>query len=465
MLAGGALAFAFIPIYTEFLTGEEKPDSNTLVSQVINLVMLLVIAASLLAAIAAPMLVYRVVAPDFPAATQALTIQLMRILLLSTVLFAVSSILTATLYAHQHFVIPALLPSVYNFGIIVGTLLLAPRYGIYGVAWGAVLGAFLHLLAQVPMVLRYGVRWQPVLNFRDKALRKVAVLMAPRVVDLLMARITIELAGANLISGLGEGRLAAFRLGRTLMNMPWTLIGTAIGIAVFPTLAALAAKGDKEGHKQAINGAVRAVLTLAIPAAVGMLVLGRPIIRVLFEGGEFDARSTALTFYALQFFMVALISQSLLDVVVRSFASLKDTYTPLYISFFTTALNIGLAIWLTRPIAEGGISHGGPALANGIAVAVEATIGLVILSRRLNGINAGRIVVDALKALVAAGAMAGVILAFQQVADPSDLVLLVVGGVGGGLVYFAVALALGVREIKDIPSELLKRTFRRRAAA
>ena len=450
MLSGGALSFAFMPVYTELL--DKNSHANRLFSQVVNLIFFVTISASILVAILAPTLVKAPwgVGAEYSPEIQILTIRLMRLLLLSTIIFSISSILTAVLYAHQHFIIPALLPSLYSVGIILGALVLAPRIGIFGIAWGAVLGSLLHLLIQIPALFYYKVRWFANLAF-DAPVRRVAFLMVPRVIDLLMARASINWLNATLSSRLGEGRLAALDFAYRLMNMPWTLIGTAIGIAVFPMMAALAAKKDIEQQRNALSGALRAILTLAIPAAVGLLFLGRPIIRLLFEGGEFTAESTELVFYALRFYAVALISQSMLEVVVRAFAAQQDTYTPLYVSFFTTLINVGLAIWLSRPFSLGGLEHGGPALANGIAVMVESLIGLTILSVRWKGINARRILLDFTKSLVAAVAMTAVILLVQQFFSGSDLYLLVLGGGLGAAVYFTVALLLGIREIKEVP--------------
>lgn len=469
MLAGGALAFAFIPIYTELLQKEGgKPGgASELFSLVVNALFLLTGVAAALVALAAPALVRAPwgVGPNFPPEVQALTIQLMRVLLLSTLIFVVSSIITGTLYAHQHFLLPAIVPMMYSVGIIFGALFLAPKMGIFGLAWGAVIGAALHLLTQVPGLIIYKVRWRPTLRVRNPALRRVAVLMAPRIVDLLMARASIDWINANLGSGLGEGRVSALRYAYQLMNMPWTLIGTAIGIAVFPTMAELAARKDVGAQREALSGSLRAILTLALPAAAALLVLGRPTIRLLFEGGEFTTQSTELVYYALQFYAFTLISQSVLEVVVRAFAAQQDTLTPLIVSFFTTGLNIGLAIWLSRPIAAGGLEHGGLALANGIAVGVESLTGLAILHVRWGGINAHRILVDAGKALVAAGGMAAVISAFRAVLDPGTLLTLV-GGAGIGLiVYFGLALLLGMEEIRTLPAALLRTVLRRERTA
>ncbi|MCD4671644.1 MAG: hypothetical protein K8R77_03180, partial [Anaerolineaceae bacterium] len=178
MLSGGALSFAFIPVYTELL-GKGDPDRpNHLFSQVVNIIFLITCGASLLSAFSAPWLVSGRwgVGASYSPEVQLMTVQLMRILLLSTILFAVSSIFTATLYAHQHFIIPAILPSMYSLGIILGTLLLSPQYGVFGVAWGAVIGAGLHMLIQVPALLHDRVKWQPILTL-EPAVKKVAILM------------------------------------------------------------------------------------------------------------------------------------------------------------------------------------------------------------------------------------------------------------------------------------------------
>lgn len=459
MLAGGALAFAFIPVYSGFLSKGDESGANALVSQVVNTIFLMAGAASIAVALVAPVLVSAPwgIGPHFPPEIQRLTAQLMRILLLSTLIFVVSSIVTGALHAHQHFLLPAITPIMYSGGIIIGALALAPSLGIFGLAWGAVIGALLHLGVQIPGVVLYRIRWRPTLGWRNPSLHRVGVLMAPRVIDLFMARASIDWINANLGSGLGEGRVSALRYAFQLMNMPWTMIGTAIGIAVFPTLAILAAQKDIAAQRQALSGSLRAILTLSLPAAVALLVLGQPVIRILYEGGEFTAQSTRLVYFALQFYALALISQSILEVVVRAFAAQQDTLTPLLVSLFTTALNVGLAIWLSRPLSMGGLEHGGLALANGVAVGIEALIGLTILHFRWGGVDARRILLDAAKAALAAGVMGGLIWGFRVTLAPGPLVTLLVGALVGAGVYFTVALLLGIKEVRTIPLAMLHR--------
>lgn len=458
ILAGGALSFAFIPIYTEMLETGDKKASDSLFSQVVNIIFLLTLVSSVVVAVFAETLVTAPwgIGPSFPPEVQHLTTQLMRILLLSTLIFAVSSIVTGSLHAHQHFLLPAFTSVVYSGGIIFGAVVLAPSLGVFGLAWGAVIGAFFHLAIQIPGVIHYGIRWIPTMQLSPE-LRRVAILMAPRIVDLMMARLMIDWINSNIGSGLGEGRVSALRYAYQLMNMPWTLIGTAIGIAVFPTMAVLASKKSRQEQRDAVSGAMRAVLTLAIPAAVGLLVLGEPIIRILYEGGEFSSESTRLVYYALQFYTLTLISQTMLEVVVRAFASTQDTVTPLLVSIGTTVINVALAFTLAQPNR---LSHGGLPLANGIAVGIEAITGLIILHIRWKGINAGQIILDALKALAASAVMVGSIMLINSLLTPSDLILLVLGGGLGIIVYFGIALLLGIREVRTVPEALLRGLFK-----
>ncbi|MBN1427107.1 MAG: murein biosynthesis integral membrane protein MurJ [Anaerolineae bacterium] len=458
-LSAGTLVYAFMPVYLELLSKGNRRDANTLSSQVVNVIFLATGLAAALGALVAPTLVSAPwgIGPGYTPEIQSLTAQILQILLLSTIVFSISSIVTGILHARQHFWLPALAPTMYYVGIIGGAVVLAPQWGIFGLAWGAVLGALLHMLIQVPGLIFYKVEWRPVLNLKDPMLRRVLILMAPRVIDLLMARASITWINSNLASHLGEGRLSALSYAYRLMNIPWTLIGTALGFAIFPIMSALAAEKNVDAQRRALSGGVRAVLMFSIPSAVGLIALGRPAIRLLFEGGEFTAKSTELVFFALQFYVLALISQSLLDIVVRAFAAQQDTLTPLIVSFFTTAINVGLAIWLARPLIEGGLDHGGPALANGVAVGIEAVIGLVILHFRWKGIDARNILLDAGKALLAAAAMGLVIMLFGNILQPGTMVMLLGGGAIGMTVYFGLGLLLGITEIRTIPMAMIAR--------
>lgn len=452
LISGGALATAFLPVLAAYLTKEDRDEGWRLVSTVINVAFALTVAAAVLIAIAAPVLVRTAVAPGFSPENQALTATLMRLILISTVVFAVSGLLMTVLHAHQHFLLPALAPLLYDVGIIAGALFLAPRWGVHGLAAGVIAGSLLHLGIQLPGLLYYRARWFPLFNLRHPGLIRVATLMGPRVLGLAVVKFNL-LVTTNLASRLGEGAVASLNYGWVLMQVPETIFGTAIATVVFPTLAERAALGDREGLRSAATATLRTILALAIPAAVGLIVLGYPLTQLFLERGEFSRESTQAVYWALVFYAPGVVSHAALEIVARLFYAQQDTRTPLYVASVSMLVNVVLALLLIGPL-----SYGGLALANSLAVGLEVGLLLAIARRRLGGVEGRRLLRTGVRSLMAAGAMAGVTLAFVSSRPLAGPALLGLGGAAiGGLVYVGVVLALGSEEVRALPGLVLRR--------
>ena len=171
--------------------------------------------------------------------------------------------------------LPAIAPLIYNLGIIAGAVFLAADYGVYGLIYGAILGAMGHLLVQLPGLWRHGLQYHPILDWRDHDVRHIAKLLGPRVLNIVVIQINF-IVMFNLASYLGEGTVSALDYGWDLMQMPQTIIGSAIGIVLFPTLSELAARNDIDGLRQMLAQTLRIMLALAIPAMIGLIVLGQP---------------------------------------------------------------------------------------------------------------------------------------------------------------------------------------------
>jgi len=291
LIAGGALGSAFIPIFTAYLARGDRAGAQRLAAGVINLILAALSLLALVMAVFAPWLVAVIVAPGFSPAQQTLTANLMRLMLISTVVFGVSGIVMGILNAQQHFLVPALAPIIYNFAIIGGALGLGPVFGVYGLAAGVVVGAFGHLLIQLPALARAGFRWQPILAVRDEGVREVARLMGPRVVGLAITQLNF-LVNTILASGLGAGSLAALNYAWILMLLPQGIVAQALATAVFPTFSAQAARGETAAMRATFSTALRGLLFLMLPAAVGLLIARAPIIELLLQRGRFDATST-----------------------------------------------------------------------------------------------------------------------------------------------------------------------------
>jgi putative peptidoglycan lipid II flippase len=444
LIAGGALGTAFIPILSQRITLESNkdPDGWQLTSAVLNTLLVVAIIVSAVLALFAQPLVQWLVAPGFAPEYQRLTAHLMQLTLISTIVFSVSSLVGAVLHTRQHFILPAIAPLLYNGGIIFGALFLVEPYGVYGLIWGAILGSFAHLIVQLPGLFFFGVRYVPTLGWNDPDLRHILRLMGPRILNIVVIQINFIVI-FNLASRLGEGGVSALDYGWDLMQMPQTIIGSAIGIVLFPTLSELAARNDIPLLRQTLTQALRIILVLSVPATVGLIVLGYPVIQLLFERGEFGPDSTAAVYQSLAFWAVALVAHSALEVVNRVFYAQKDTITPLLSSVVSMFINLGLAILLVQPLRAGGL-----ALSNGLAVTVEVLIMLVIAQRRLEGIQSRDLLNTFIRAMLASIAMGVVIVGFTAATPHMHPMIIVgIGGMLGIGTYMGIGLTLRLEEI------------------
>ncbi len=473
LIGGGALSYAFIPVFSGLLARGDRANAWKLASEVLNTVFTVTLTLSVVGFFLAPWLVQNVAAPGFDAQKAAQTANLMRILLLSTMIFSISGLFQGILHSHNHFLLPALAPILFDVGLLFGVAFLIKPLGVYGIAWGAVLGALLHLGVQVPGLVHYRMRWRPILGWRDPTLRRVIVLMLPRVAGLGVVGFN-ALVFNNVASRMGSGAVSAFDWGYRLMNIPETLIGSAMGFVVFPTLAAFSELGDVARKRRAMVGALRFILIATIPSAVGLVLIGHALISLL-ERGAFDARDSVLVYGTLQFFAFGLVFQSLHEVIARSFYADKDTFTPLWTALVAAAVNVlvvGGVYWGWRAhygqgeVHAGVLGIGGLALGYSTTFFVELTLLLAILRKRWGGIHEQELAQTALRTLGATAVMGVAVLATDSALGAAGfhnagvartvLRVLVLTSVGAGT-FAAAGLALGLREIRTLPTLLLRR--------
>ena len=475
LISGGALTHAFIPIFGGFLAKDENETAWKLASHLINTIFSLALVLSAAVFLLAPWLVQNIVAPGFDSQTAQNTVAMMRILLLSTIIFSVSGIFSGILNSHQHFLLPALAPIMFDIGILIGVLFLLPSFGVHGIAWGAVLGAAMHFSIQVPGLFRYKMRWTLDLGLRDPQLWRVIRLMLPRIGGLGVFSLNF-LVMNNIASRLGVGSVSALDWGWRLMQIPQTLIGTAMGIVIFPTLAALSEVDDLDGKRGAMSGALRFILISSIPSGIALIVLGRPLISLL-ERGAFDSSASALVYSTLSMFTLGLIVHSALEVIARSFYADKDTLTPLFAALGGALINFTFAIIFSEVALVDGATFlnavvesspylvlqreignvSGLALANSLGVMFEVLTLLVILRRRWQGVQENALARTLLKTLIASLIMAAVIIAVDMIwtgimADGSllnTLARLALESVLGLIVFLIVAFLLKMQELSE----------------
>lgn len=445
VIAGGALTTAFIPVFVQLLATEGTMSAWRLASALTNLVVLATVALAVPTALFAPWLVRVVIAPGFTAPMQAETAALMRLVLLSTVIFGVSSVQTGALHGFKHFWLPALAPVVYPLGTIMGALWLVPLWGIRGLAVGAIVGACMHLAVKVPALLHYKFRWWPVLDVHVAAVQRVAILFGPRVLDLGVFHLTM-LATTNLASRLSAGSVSALEWGWDAMQIPETMIGTAFGLVALPTLADMAARGDLQGLRNTLADALRLVLALALPAACALMLLGRPLLQLLYQGGAFDAAATETVYIALRFYALGLVAHVCLELVTRAFFACQDTVTPLLVATASAVVNVLLCLLLMTPLG-----HGGLALANSLAVSGEVVVLLLILRRRIGSIHGRQLLHTLVKLAIATSLMAVTMLIVNRWIEKMGTVALVIVvsvGFGGLFSYLVCATFMGVNPLQ-----------------
>jgi putative peptidoglycan lipid II flippase len=452
LIAGGALASAFIPTFASYLARDDREGAWRLASGVINLLLVATSAAAALAALFAPALIYALV-PGFGPEKHTLTVSLVRVMLICPVVFGVSGLVMGILNAQQQFLLPGLAPSAYNIGIILGAWLLIPMIGPIGAAIGAVAGALLHLLVQLPGLVRCKMRYTPMLSLRDPGVRQVLWLMGPRVFGLAVVQINF-LVEANLASRLGTGAVAALNYAFRVMLLPQGVFAQSVATAAFPTFAEQAARGQKDAMREALAATLRAIFFVAIPAAVGLLVLRVPLVQALFERGKFQDTSTEAVALALMFYAPGLVAHSGIEIATRAFYALHDTRTPVYIGMAAMMANVVFSLSLIGPMKIAGL-----ALANSTAAFIELTLLLWFIRPRVGGLGGARTWAALGKATLSALAMAAAVWAFLVFAPVFSAILRgVIGVIVGSAVYALASLLVGADEGQAVMRMVLRRT-------
>jgi putative peptidoglycan lipid II flippase len=459
LVAGGALASAFIPTYTAFLVEEKRKEADRLASAVGSWLFIILAAGSALCILLAPQLVRFVLAPGYTDPIQIrTTVALLRILLLCPAVFGLSGLVMGILNSHHRFFFSALAPMFYSLGWIGGVLWLAPTMGIFGLAWGVVAGAVMHFAVQLPSLISLRSKIRFLLDAANPAVRNVVRLMAPRVIGQSAIQLNF-LVNTILASSQPEGSQSAITIAFALMLMPEIAVAQAAGTAAFPVLSAQISRGQPDRMRATLSSVMRGIFFLALPATVGLILLGRPVVRLIFERGAFDAHSTDMVVWALGFYALGLVAHSLLEVLARAFFAMQDTATPVAVSVGGMALNVGLSLALVAVFhGLGWMPHGALALANSLATIVEMSVLIYFLRRRIGwGLDrAGWLSLG--RTVLAAGVMAGALWIWLSSLGSASVWILGLGGILlGGSVFYAASLALGSTEARSTLKAVLAR--------
>lgn len=467
LVAGGALGSAFIPTFTGLLAREEKDSAWKLAISLANAVTLTLSLFAALIALFAPQVVRFALAPGLSANLElfALTISLLRIQLISAVLFGLGGLIVGILNAHQIFLVPALTAALYQIGIIFGAIFLAPFMGVYGLAWGVVIGAGLYLVVQLPSLFKLLTgQWSLVtisLGLHDSNVRQVILLMGPRLVGVAVVQLNFWV-NIWLASQMAPGSVSGLSYGFSLMLMAQAVIAQSVAIAAMPTFSAQHALGKQDEMRFSLASSLRGVILLALPASVGLMVLRQPIISLLYQRGEFDERSVQIVAWALLWYAAGMLGHSIMEILTRAFYAQHDTKTPVIIGTVAMLLNVVFSILFSRMFTSAGwMPHGGLALANSLATALEATALFVMMRKRLNGIEGVHILRAAIPSVTAAIGMTLALFGLLNVGVSFSVwVLVPICIVLGGGIYFVILWIMRVPELGYIVNGVLRRIRR-----
>jgi putative peptidoglycan lipid II flippase len=404
LLVLGALSAGLIPIFTNLikdfkgtvtnLFGLENTEAWRLINNILNLILIVLAFVSVLGIIFAEPLIKHFIAPGFSVELQEKTVILSRIMFLSPILLAVSSIFSGILQSFKRFFVYSLAPIMYNIGIIIGALFFVPAFGIYGLAWGVVLGALLHMLIQLPTVFSLGYKYVPILDLADKNLKKILKMMVPRTLTLAVSQLNLVVVTA-IASGLAVGSLTIFNLANNLQYFPIGIFGVSFAIAVFPALSAAAFDNKKMVANFSLT--IRQILFFIVPSTVLLLVLRAQIVRVILGSGSFSWENTVLTFNALGFFSISLFAQATIPLLIRVFYARSDSRTPFIIGLLSVVVNLILAFYFSAQLGVGGL-----ALAFSVANIFNFIILWVMLHFVLGDMDENRIFISVFKFSAAA---------------------------------------------------------------
>lgn len=460
LIAAGALGSAFLPTFTSLLVRNERSSAWRLASSLINLVTLVLTIAALLASIFAPQIVRYLLAPGLSGDPYifALTVDLLRIQSISAVLFGIGGLVIAILNAHQIFFIPQITAAMYQLGQIFGVLVLARWMGIYGLAWGVVIGSALFLLIQLPSLFKLHGEFSLSLGRGNPHVAKVFRLMGPRVFGAAIVQLNFWVNN-NLASRMAAGSIQSLTFAFALMVMAQAVIAQSVAIAALPTFSAQHALGKVDELRASLASALRGLLLLALPASLGLILLSEPIVSMLFERGEFSATITQMTAWTLTWFAAGLVGHSVMEVLTRAFFAQQDTRTPVLIGACAMGLNVIFSILFSRWFAGiGWYPVGGLALANSLATALEAAALFIVMRRRLGGIQGSYILNGFLRCAASAAGMGLGLWFWIQATMGSPSWVVTLGGVMlGGLLYLAGVLILRVPEVQMLMRVLARR--------
>ncbi|MDP8266950.1 MAG: murein biosynthesis integral membrane protein MurJ [Candidatus Aceula meridiana] len=446
----GAMNSSVVPVISEYAHQDDKLKLWRFLSVVFILALMVLSLLTILGIIFSPLIV-RIIAPGFIVEPEklALTIRLTRLMFPYLIFIGLTAYGMGILYTFRSFIVPALGPCFLNIAVIASALL-AVAFGkdlVLFLAVGVLVGGVLQLLAQALPIFRKGVRFRLPKTLNHPGAKKVGRLLLPRLFGSAVYQLTVfvDTFCASLAFAVGLGGISAIYYSNRILQFPMGLFGIALASATLPTLSAFAARNDMQEFKRTFIFALKSLMLIMLPMSVFLVLFSTPIIRVLFERGEFSAYSTSITSWALSFYALGLFCFAGIKIMVTSFHALQDTATPAKVAGACLVLNVFLNLILMGPLKIGGI-----ALASSISATVDFVVLFFILNRRLKGFDQG-LMLYGLKILLAATLMGAVALStWKALPLESEILKLIAIAVINPIVFLTGCFVLKIQQAQNL---------------
>lgn len=396
---GTSLDTAFIPLYHDIRKNGGKEESNKFTNNVLNTVILICLGLSVIGLIFTPQIV-KLFAVGFKGEVFDQAVYFTRVMILGLSVLGMSYIMTAYLQVKDNFVIPGLM-SVPNNIIVIASIILSATINIHLLPWGALLGLSLQFLFQYPFARKKGFKYKLFVDFNDKYLRRLLWLVIPVLIGVAVNQVSI-IVDRTIASTLAEGSISALNYASKLNQFVMGMFIVSISSVIYPMLSKLTTENNKEEFYKSIKTSVNTVTLLVIPISAGAMILAEPIVKMLFERGEFDTRATQMTAIALVFYSIGMIGFGLRDILGKVFYSLQDTKTPMKNAIITIVLNIVLNLLFVN-FTNMGIA--GLAFATSISAIVTIVLLFISLRKKIGQFGGKEILIVLIKSIVSAGLM------------------------------------------------------------
>ena len=394
---GGALATSLIPVYSKINENEGKEEAQKFISNLINIVSLVTLLIVILGLIFTEPLV-KLFAIGFEGEKLSITINFVRIILWAIIFIGINNIITGYLQLNNKFTIPALIGIPYNF-IVISSIFLSTNTSPYVLIIGSLLALISQVLFQLPSVKKTGLKHKYRINLKDENVKNMIILVLPVLVGVGVEQINTLIDG-TLATTFGEGVVAAFNYANRLYGFVSAIFVSSLLSVVYPIMAKSSASNDKVAFKDSIRKTMNIIIIFMVPICVGTMVLSKPIVKVLFQRGEFNATDTAITANILMVYIVSIIAFSLRNVMSRAFYSLHDTKTPMINGTISIIFNIVLNIILSKYMGYIGLS---------VATTIASFIGLVLfiisIQNKIGDFGINKTILTTIKSIIAASVM------------------------------------------------------------